>query len=174
MSFANTSSSTEWYLIEGCVCSGRGRASEHMKHADDVLAQVGENIVPGSLNLVLEHPIILNENDALKFDNGKRILLPVVFFDMKAWGYRWHGARPHVLEIASGCRLREQYHLSDGDTVNVYIKREFVQELGALGKLVHFAIWKWRGEWYYSKKWYHCWTSKWLVKYLERISGALQ
>ena len=120
--------------IKGIVKSGMGNASFWVKKINKIFEKkYGMNLFPGTLNVELEKPYILNSKDkilpseyggkydvlvesVLLFENEVYILRPEV---NNAEG----GAHPlNVIEIVSDINLRERYNLKDGDEISIILE----------------------------------------------------
>ena len=140
----------------GTVLSGRGKAREHLEAEYDAFHEAtGENLIPGSLNLILSKPVLLNLKTALLVSNGTRLLWRAELVDQPVWIYRFPHAPLHVVEVLSSVRLRDALGLEDGDTVTLHVPQVDADALSLRRRLAWHFLWKGRGSWAYHKDWYY-------------------
>lgn len=141
--------------FRGTVLSGRGKARGHMNAEYDAFrASTGENLIPGSLNLVLSKPVYLNSKTAVLVSGGARLLWRAELLDLPVWIYRFPHAPLHVIEVLSSVRLRNALGLQDGDTAILYLSGDDIEALSPRQRLAWNLLWKGRESWYYRKDWY--------------------
>lgn len=143
--------------ISGKVVSGRGRANQDIApHFNALETEYGKKIFPGTLNIVLKEPLLLNVNHAYDFESGRRFTWKVDIEGQAAFIllYRWNGCPLHVLEIISDVKLREVLELEDSSQVEFVIKSEMVSSLEWYRRIAWIIVWKWRSSWYYKRDGY--------------------
>jgi hypothetical protein len=139
--------------ISGRVCDGRGDATSGIgRLSSEIHEKTGIIPYPGSLNVILDHPIQLSSKTAIKFASQGRSRLwrlqLVGAEDIVAYGYRWKGCPLHVLEIISDRRLRN--HLS-ADCVDLELRRSQISPLAWYTRLAHGWLWeRYTWNWYYT------------------------
>ena len=122
-------------LLRGRVISGLGNFSYWIEKLEEhYFRKTGLHLYPGTLNLALDEVWSLPANclrlEAVEY--GGRVSVNLVqccVFGRKAFVLRTDlnesGNGPHpknLIEIATDIRLRDAYHLEDGDVVEVEIK----------------------------------------------------
>lgn len=121
-------------ILKGVVVSGMGNFAFWIEKLENFYTQkTGMRLFPGTLNLRLPEPYSLPE-DRIRLDKeeyGGAVsvnLVPCIVFGRRAFLLRTDqneaGAGHHprnIIEIATDVKLRDQYHLRDGDEVEVYL-----------------------------------------------------
>jgi SAM-dependent methyltransferase len=152
----------EEFEFVGEVWFGRGRAASHIReNSAELLDKTKEQFVEGSLNLILNQPLRFAIENALEFDDGKRLLWPASLNGLPVWVYRWQHAPLHVVELLSKLHLRTELGLSDGDLVKVSTKRTNVGNVSPVGRLVWNLCWVGRRKWCYTNDRYYFRTKRW-------------
>ena len=151
--------------VEGRVAPGRGVATGRVaEFARELCEIVGHELFPGSLNVVLNAPLRLDEAAGCRFDGGRRLLWPAMLDGAQVWLYRWRRAPLHVFEVVSTVRLRDALSLVDGQTVTIKIRDEGIGEVSFLDRLVWSAFWLGRRQWYYAHDRYGLMTERWCIR----------
>lgn len=146
----------------GTVISGRGNAASLISVSSHELeAKLGENLVKGSLNIVLRRPIKLNPENAIVFGDGSRLLWPASIGDCPVWVFRWRHSPLHILEVLSAVHLRTTLGLVDGDGVTVEVRRTDVALMSLESKLAWGLFWIGRQNWYYTGDKYKEHAKRW-------------
>ena len=141
--------------VAGQVVAGRGLAgAELVNLREQIQAIVGEPLCPGSLNIVLKHPVRLLDAAGFSFDLDYRTLWQASLGGMDVWVYRWRESPLHIVEILSSVHLRERLNLKDGDTVTLRVSRVQLGEIRLLERFIWAALWTGRRRWFYSHKFY--------------------
>lgn len=148
------------FHFSGEVQSGRGIAAKRLtEHAVEIKWLVGEEIVEGSLNLVLRYPLMLSTKNALRFGGGRYLLWPAESQGLSVWLLRWQDAPLHVVELLSSVHLRNSLRLCDGDLITVEMREADRGEVPSLRKLVWAFFWLGRRQWSYTR--YYSLTRPW-------------
>lgn len=151
--------------VVGTVAPGRGVATRRVtEFAGELCEIVGRELYPGSLNVVLNAPLRLDEAAGSRFDGGRRLLWPAMLDGVEVWLYRYRRAPLHVFEVVSTVRLRDALSLVDGQTVTIKIRDEGIGEISFFDKLVWSAFWLGRRKWYYSHDGYGLMTERWCIR----------
>jgi len=146
----------EQTTLQGRVMSGRGNAKKHISSEYDSFREgLGEDILPGSLNLILSSPAFFNHDTAISVSNGKRLLWKAQIADQPVWVYRFPHAPLQVAEILAPFHLRDKFGLSDGDLVKLSLATRDIVPLTMRQKLAWFLIWKGRETWSYHPEGYY-------------------
>jgi len=162
--------STATLSLTGTILSGRGSASSHISHSSIEIKQLtGETVFTGSLNVILNQPILLSDATSLKFDKNQRLLWPARLCNIPVWIYRWQHAPLHVLEILSSINLRDRLSLRDGATVIIDIEETYTAPISLLGRVTWTCIWWGRPSWCYKRDRYYAKVKKWGI-----LLGATQ
>jgi len=135
--------------LNGKIVSGRGRSQYDL---NDLKFKLDDNLYPGSLNLVLNEPVILNgKNAAVVFDDGKRFLweIKVDNIDSKVYAYRWKGTPLHIIELVSSKKLRNK-----NDILIIEIDNKLIRNTPLITKISWYIIWWRRQNWYYTNNIY--------------------
>lgn len=122
-------------VLQGKVKSGMNNLSYWMEKMHDLyVAKTGMQVYPGSLNIELDKPFILPANGIRleKEEYGGTVSLsmyPCEIFGRNAFILRTdknasgNGDHPlTIIEIITDIRLRDEYHLSDGDIVEICVE----------------------------------------------------
>jgi hypothetical protein len=141
--------------VAGQVVAGRGLAgAELVNLREQIQAIVGEPLCPGSLNIVLNHPVRLLDAAGFSFDLDYRTLWQASLGGMDVWVYRWRESPLHIVEILSSVHLRKRLNLKNGDTVTLRVSRVQLGEIRLLERFIWAALWTGRRRWFYSHKFY--------------------
>ena len=119
-------------ILRGKVVSGTGNFSFWIdKLHDHYLRKTGMQLFPGTLNVELAEPYTL-PNEVIRLEGeeyGGTVsvsIVPCSIFGMKAFILRTdandqgRGHHPRtIIEIATSVKLRDQFHLHDGDMVEI-------------------------------------------------------
>lgn len=157
---------SERFTFIGQVRSGRGVAALHIReNAKELKDAIGENLIEGSLNLVLRHPLIFINENAIKFDHDNRFLWPAYLNGIQVWLYRWQHTPLHIVELLSTVHLRKTLNLRDGDKIKVEMRKADVGVVPNVGKLAWNLCWLGRWHWYYTNDSYYFRIKRWGVEY---------
>jgi riboflavin kinase, archaea type len=121
-------------ILKGVVVSGMGTFSYWLEKLESYYTQkTGMRLFPGTLNLRLDQPYSLPA-DVIRLEKeeyGGTVsvsMVPCSVFDRPAFLLRTdaneagRGHHPkNVIEIATDIKLRDLYHLRDGDEVEVHL-----------------------------------------------------
>ena len=142
--------------FSGRILPGRGKASGQLAAMSAEMDRItGETLFPGSLNVILEWPLMLDEKAAGVFDEGRRMMWRATLNDAPVWIYRWRHAPLHAAEILSTFRLRDHLGLRDGDRVTLTLPRQSVGTVKPLGFLAWAACGLGRRPWCYTHDAYY-------------------
>ena len=156
--------------IVGTVASGRGQSTTHIRiHSAELKEKLGQDLVEGSLNVILNRPVKLVAERAIVFDGGKRLLWPATIEGQCGWALRWVRAPLHVVEFVAPVHLRRLLDLKDGTPVRIGIRAGDVAPLGTVSHIAWFMIWAGRRHWFYSGDTYKEFAKRW-----SRHFGATQ
>src|SRR3984885_8124117 len=141
--------------LQGQVISGRSLASlELLTLREQLQTIVKEPLCPGSLNIVLNHPVRLVDAAGFAFDLAYRTLWRASLDGIDVWVYRWRESPLHIVEILSSVHLRDRLNLKNGDTVTLRIGRAQLGKLRYLERLIWALLWAGRRRWFYLYKFY--------------------
>jgi hypothetical protein len=141
--------------LQGQVVSGRGLAArELLALREQVQTIVKEPLCPGSLNIILNHPVRLVDAAGFAFDLDYRTLWRASLGGIDVWIYRWRESPLHVVEILSTVHLRERFNLKNGDTVTLRISKGQIEKIHLLERFIWAALWTGRRHWFYAYKFY--------------------
>lgn len=123
-------------LLTGRVCSGKGDFARWIAALHDFyLRKTGLHLFPGTLNLRLDNPYRVPPGalrlEAEEYGGSMGVsLVPCRVLGRRAFILRTDGNEQgdgdhplEVIEIATDVKLRDLFHLSDGDLVEVGIER---------------------------------------------------
>lgn len=143
-------------VLRGRVVSGRGIASSHINdEMDEFVFATGERLIAGSLNVLLEDPILFDTNAAKVASNGKRLLWRASLGETPVWIYRFPHAQLHVAEVLSQTHLRSAFYLRDGDVVSLIVPQNVCIELGFRERALWKLFWLGRESWPYNRGSYY-------------------
>lgn len=150
----------EYLLVQARVVDGRRKARQLMNTAggssflDSVVQRWRpdwNSVYPGSLNLILERPILLQAHHAFNYKVGLRGELCLTRISgCDCLGFRPRHAPGHVLEIWSPIHLRSELSLGTGDSVSVEFINVYTKKNDVLRKMVWYVLWWGRQDWYYT------------------------
>jgi riboflavin kinase, archaea type len=118
-------------VLRGLIASGEGDLAQWMRlYRESYSAATGLALFPGSLNVVLPEPYELPD-DRLRLtadEVGVGVnLVECVAFGRRAFIFRTDfddakgPAQRSLIEILSDLRLRDAYHLEDGDVIEIVV-----------------------------------------------------
>ena len=166
----NNSRRHNTFIVTGVITSGRGKAQGDLKKIyKDLYIKTGLCVIPGTLNIVLDEPILLKDNKAHCFENGHRMFWIAETSGHPILIYRWKGAPLHIFEILSPIHLRNTLNLRDNNRIKIEIQRNIISPLTQLKKLTWLTLWKYREKTYYTHNIY-----RFFAKYLSCVLGATQ
>jgi hypothetical protein len=135
----------------GKAVSGRGKAAKQISVLADEIANLTQcRVYPGTLNIVLEQPLLLDDAIALKWDNGGRLLWPAKLEGKPVWLYRWASGPLHIAEIVAEQRLRDHLDIKDAHVYTIEVDRSIVVPHSKKAALVWHLLWWRRGHWHYK------------------------
>jgi riboflavin kinase len=124
-------------VLRGKVVSGIGNFSFWIEQLHEhYFLKTGMRLFPGTLNLELEEPYSLPKQvirlEAQEYGGTVTVnIVPCSIFGRKAFILRTdaneegRGHHPRtIIEVATDVKLREQFHLKDGDIVEVFTSSE--------------------------------------------------
>lgn len=142
--------------LVGRVVRGRGVARTHLQdEAEDFHRATGQNLFPGSLNVILQAPLFLNLKEARFTRSRVRLLWPATLFDLPVWIYRFPHSPLHVVELLSPDHLRSRFALADGDPVVLRVRETLCVDLSLRQRAAWTLLWKGRESWSYSRDTYY-------------------
>lgn len=141
--------------IVGRIVPGRGIAAGIInRFSDDLESILGHKIYLGSLNVLLNNPLLFNDSRALRFDNDYRLIWPGRLNGLKVWIYRWESAPLHVVEVLSDYKLRDRLSLRDGEQITLAVDRRDTIKVPWPGRVIWNLCWRGRGIWAYKSPFY--------------------
>lgn len=115
--------------LVGRVSSGRGKATERLAALAEPLERYfGCPHVPGSLNLILDRPIVLCPRGAVITGPENRRFWPASLYGVDILCYRYKNCPLHILELVSSRNLRDTFSLRDGSSVEVHLADRFIRK----------------------------------------------
>ena len=137
--------------VTGAVLSGRGQARKHIEAQHAAFREaLGEDLIPGSLNLVLSRPVFFNLDRAISLANGNRLLWKARLSNQDVWAYRWPDAPLHVVEVLSSIHFRKTFGIKDGDRMPIHFSDCDVLQLSVRQKIAWWLVWAGRKSWAYT------------------------
>jgi hypothetical protein len=136
----------------GKVISGQGAATAELLSLEkELLAIVKEPLFPGSLNVLLKHPVLFrDETGTLFFDDAeRRAIWPASLNGVGVWIYRWRDAPLHMVEIICKFNLRKRFNLQNGDRVSLRVGEHHIEQISLSSKFAWAAVWIGRRQWTY-------------------------
>lgn len=162
--------SPECQVLLGQVVGGRGNASNLIQ---DNISEITDFLETppfrGSLNVLLQTPVLFNVDSATRFDSRRRRLWCARLDGYPVAIYRWRGCRAHVVEIISPTHLRTVVGYRDGDPCSLEVPVSILEPLSRRQSFVWGLIWLGRRHWCYTKERYQSTT-----KGIEGLLGLLQ
>jgi len=121
-----SSASSIHKTLRGRVASGRQVGAGFVQaNSEKLHTLLGAGPYPGTLNIVLEQPILIKR--AIRLDaEGKKFGIRATINGMPCILYRWLGAPMHVAEIIAAVPLRQELSLKDGQAVELSLARKCV------------------------------------------------
>ena len=115
--------------LVGQVSGGRGKATERLAALAEPLERYfGCPHFPGSLNLILDRPIVLCPRRAVITGPGNRRFWPVSLYGVDILCYRYKGCPLHILEMVSSRNLRDAFSLRDGSSIEFHLPDSFIRK----------------------------------------------
>jgi len=160
------------FLARGHVISGRGLASKHLaEHKSTIQEEIGAEPSDGSLNVVLDRPLLLRNSSALSLgEKNGRLLWQASACGVPVWVYRYPGIAEHIIELISEQHLRTSLGLQDGDDIEILLKPEDIIPMTRFRRLVWTVIWFGRRDLYYTSDKYVS-RSNTVLRMLGKIRG---
>jgi hypothetical protein len=145
--------------LRGQVVAGCGMAAEHLPN--EVLQLPGGPFHPGSLNLMLERPQRFSADTAIQLGEY-RMFWPATLNGLPVWVYRWGGPTPlHIAEVVAPIGLRDEWGLSDGDTVELEVEPRHLDVTRWWSVVAWALVWLGRRNWFYRRDDYVARTRLW-------------
>jgi hypothetical protein len=156
-------------VLHGRVAAGRGKGTSYVeRHADQIRDALGEseNLVNGSLNVLLRRPVMLRDDTAVKtrFD-GLRLDWPARLNGTGVWLHRWESAPLHIVELLCTKHLRTHQNLSDGDKIEIEVRTCDIGRISAAGWMTWILCWAGRRNWCYTSGRYWAPAQRWSEKF---------
>jgi hypothetical protein len=137
--------------VGGIIVSGRGNARGIVKdNREELRDKLGTALFEGSLNVLLDRPLLLRASTAVKVAGGRRLIWRALLNGHSVWAYRWPDAPLHVVEILSEVQLRQALGLNERERVTVSVSREDTLPVSPAASLVWALWWRGRLDWYYT------------------------
>jgi hypothetical protein len=110
--------------LPGLIVSGRGVGAGMVEANQDVICDIlGATPYPGTLNVVLDAPLLLKKAHQLDA-KGKLFGVQGFINGVSCLMYRFHGAPLHVVEVISSVHLRNTLELKDDQAIEVVLPQE--------------------------------------------------
>lgn len=145
------------YIVYCKVSGGRGRAS--IVRSDEVrelATQAKTPLFPGSLNVLITHPVYLLPKTA-DYTRGGHMYFLAKVNEVDVYLNRWKGSPAHVFEVFSTQHLRSSLRVENGSVLKLKIPIHCVDQRRTSNKgnrLTWFVLWRFREELYYLSDWY--------------------
>ena len=163
----------EKFVFCGEIVRGRGVAAKQIATCkDEIKVKTGYDMVAGSLNVLLNRAVLFSNENAIQFDDGKRLLWPATMNNESVYLYRWKHAPLHVVEVLSDKLLRRSLKLHDGDLVEIEVQLCDIREINAAGKITWFLCWFGRRNWCYTNDEYYFRTINWCREFGATQEGS--
>jgi hypothetical protein len=146
---------TNFKYYPATVVSGRSITKRKVERWNGIFyKKINTTFYPGSLNLILSEPVLLNPSKAFKFANNY-LLWEGIINNVPVYFLRWKNCPFHVVEAFSQYRLRDYLLLNDGDIVTVKINSNYFLNLSFPKKTVWWLLWKKREPLFYLSDYYN-------------------
>jgi SAM-dependent methyltransferase len=159
----------ETVRLNGWVTSGRGNATvSARRNAGKIQNALGVSVIEGSLNIILERPMMFRDDTAVQIhlDRGPLHLeWPGRLNGTDVWLHRWQGAPLHVVEMLSTVHLRKHLHLSNGDKVQIEARKCDVGRISSVGRVTWTVFWLGRKRWTYTNDSYYFLAKLWCLNF---------
>lgn len=147
-----------WRVFSATVVSGRKKSSidlfERVGPAFSSLPDAS-NVVPGTLNLLLDGAFLLNESKSLwRAGSSAFRAWPAELNGKAVFIIRWKRCRGHVVEVISDRYLRGMFGLEDGDRVTLTIRASLIEDSNWWKNFWFFIFWYRRGHLFYQSEIY--------------------
>lgn len=126
-------------------------------------------IIPGTLNVVLRHPLLLRPACGRRLVIGERAIWQAWLGDQRVWIHRWDHVPLHTVELLADIHLRQRFALSDGDSLCLAIDDGCCLPLRPWPSLIWGLAWQGRQSWDYTS-----WLYSPLARLFCRLFGASQ
>jgi CTP-dependent riboflavin kinase len=174
IAFKNSFSGRAFNCYSAYVISGRSKAKNKViKWNEAFNRKINKTFFPGTLNLILDKPIMLEHGKAYKFAN-RYLLWEGMLNNEAVYFMRWNTCPLHVIEVLSSHNLRNTLNLKDGDEINLRIKCDYISSLTMQNKIAWWVLWKKREPLYYSSDPYCNVLRKYgFLRYLRGLASQL-
>jgi hypothetical protein len=164
--------STQIQVI-GQVVSGRGMGRQHVLHYQEKLRAIArQSVYPGTLNILLNLPLRLQDNAGYQCDDEGGMMWPAFLFGVEVWLCRCPSFPLHVVEILSSVCLRKRFNLKDGEDVILTLSGEKKGAINPLGRIAWLALWMGRRKSFYLRD--TCYTGQNRTMIWSKKLGAQQ
>ena len=137
-------------VLKGLVCGGRGMGSNTItNNAAQIKRILGADPFPGTLNIVLEKPVILRGGAQLD-QKGKQFLVPLKINNTPCLVHHWSGRPLHIAEIISASPLRKTLALQDGQAIELVLRAKHAAQPALWRRLLWALFYKGRLNAYYD------------------------
>jgi hypothetical protein len=151
--------------LSGRVVPGNGKSSFHVARYSELIREaLGADMVEGSLNIILKHPVMLSNDTAQStcFANEKpHFYWPGQLHGTDVWLYRWQSAPLHIVELLATEHLRTHLNLADGDAVEIKARKCDIGHISGLGRLTWVLLWWGRTQSTYANERHYIPAQRW-------------
>jgi hypothetical protein len=161
---------SETVILSGRVASGGGKGTSNTRRdAGKLRDALGLTVVEGTLNIILNRPVMLANDTAVQIPvdgDGEwpRLEWPGRLNGTDVWINR--RAKPlHIVGLLSAVHLRQHLHLSDGDEVQIEVRKCDVARISNVGRLTWALFWLGRKNWFYTRNGYRTRAQRWCRRF---------
>jgi len=163
-------------IITGKIIKGRNRSQEDLFNPEsNIKKMLGLDIYPGTLNLIINEPLLLNTKYGIPIDIQKKRYvwrLDNPRYAPKIFLYRWIGCPMHVVEIISTHHIKKFHNLKNGNNFNINLNSKYIFPINKYKYIVWFLLWKGRVDWYYNNENYKNFVYK--NKILKKLASQVK
>jgi hypothetical protein len=155
--------------LRGRVTSGGKKGTRNTRRdAEKLRDALGASVVDGTLNVLLKRPVMFANDTAIRIpvDDGgpPRLEWRARLNGVEVWINR--RSKPlHTAGLLSAVHLRTRLHLSDGDEVQLEVRRRDVAPIPLVGWLTWNLFWLGRENWFYSRADYMARAQRWCMRF---------
>ncbi len=148
--------------ILGKAVVGRGQADRSLaSYRLKIEEALGNAPHPGSLNLVLRQPIVLDPQRAIGASDGKRWFWLAQCAATPCLLTRWRGCPLHVVEVVAAVRLRDLE--GEAGALQIDVDNDLLLPVPLTNRLFWVLLWAGRQHWFYASDRY--------LKFRQRLGG---
>lgn len=129
--------------FKGEIVPGRGMGKGTIESMAPFFKERQIDFFPGTLNLVFNNPVFLDEAKATYRVNKLFYFWEAKINGIECFAYRWRKCPAHIIEIVAKERLRDKPELRDTQTVQLEVRTDQLSPY-SLWRIIYWNL-AWRG-----------------------------